>query len=48
MGQNSVANIPDFAKDLPYGLCFGTDRAMGNLGIGKVTFLPQSVTLVLS
>lgn len=37
MGQNSIANISDFAKDLLYDMRFGKDRAMSDLDIGKVT-----------
>ncbi|MCJ1466023.1 hypothetical protein MMC07_004642 [Pseudocyphellaria aurata] len=45
MGQNSIANISDFAKDLLYDMRLGKDRAMGDLGIGKVpiTFVAHSM-----
>lgn len=39
MGQNSIANISDFAKDLLYDMRLGKDKAMGDLEIGKVTCL---------
>lgn len=45
MGQNSIANISDFAKDLLYDMRFGKDRAMGDLGIGKVTCLTSECDL---
>lgn len=35
-GPNSIANISDFAKDLLYEMRLGKDRAMSDLGIGKV------------
>lgn len=42
-GPNSITNISDFAKDLLYEMRLGKDRAMSDLGIGKVTCFYLSV-----